>query len=270
MPSGLFADDVRGAAEHRGLWQSDNPYSEFSRSERRMPYSVELMELSYSRTFSPPIFEVASSVAPLLRKLYETFSPELVVKLSNMQALPATSMSDVGVKLQLFNGSFDLQITPERIAATARALRTESDLKVVRRSIELAHTALNASFEQVGLGDAGLTVHGWLKSNSDSDPSASAIFEAMKLSKPFAVLAGESDFHPVRMRIRNAPQRYACELTCDETRVPDSQLYFNMVLTVDAGGTHSTIDQIADLGADLVKRWFAYLGVPTIDRGSEK
>lgn len=235
-----------------------------------MPYSVELMEFSYSRTISPPVFEVASGVAPLLRKLYETFSPELVVKLSDMQALPATSMSDVGVKVQLFNGNLDMRITPERVAATARAVRTEDDLKVVRRSIELAHTALNASFERVGLGDAGLTVHGWLKSNSDTDPSVSAIFDATKLSKQFPVASGEAYFHPVRLRIRNESKRYACELTCDETRVPNSQLYFNMVLTVDAGSTYSTVDQISGLGAELVMRWFAYLGLPIANEGSEE
>lgn len=227
-----------------------------------MAYSLDLFELNLARSFAPPKFEMAANVGRLLQSLYDSLSSQFAVRLSDLSALPGTTMATIGARMTMFDGQVSIEVTPERLAISARGLRTSTDLNVAKRVAILTEQTVSNLLSDIKSGETTLSMFGWMKRNEDSDPSAKEILSKVQPTIGFVTSKGESAVYPVRMRLQSDAEAYSCDFVCDEAAVPNTQLFVSFTLKLGAASPHKETEQVTTLGESILRRWFEYLAIP--------
>jgi len=171
-------------------------------------------------------------------------------------------MGDVGARVRVADGLITIEVTPERITVAARGLRDADQLAAATRTAIMTEQTVSKLLTDSVSGEATVTMFGWMKRGADSDPVVSAILAKKDPANSFQLGKGEKVMHPARMRLHNQDDGYSCEFVCDETLVPNTQLFVSITLRTTPTSPYKNVEQLGMLSESLLRRWFAYLEVP--------
>lgn len=89
-----------------------------------MQCSLESLLVIYETHSETPAFEVLQTAVPLLKAFHEKLSVISSLKMSDLNVIGGTSLSDVVIRVTMFDGASIFEVTPEKLAATFRTLRS--------------------------------------------------------------------------------------------------------------------------------------------------
>ena len=104
--------------------------------------SLHSMDLAYDATFRSPAFDLPSSSTSLLKALYETLHPRFPLNARGMNVTGGNFLSDVHVRVTLFNGDGVIDVSANGLSFFFNMLRTDEDLASCQECIVLTEEAL--------------------------------------------------------------------------------------------------------------------------------
>jgi len=114
-----------------------------------MKAKLEWMDVSYDVDFAAPSFDLPGKSTAALRALFETIHPGFPISTQNMQVVGGNQLSDVHVRVTLFNGNCVIDLSVERMSLAFNNLRSKEDVAVCRDCISLSEEALKSSLPEV-------------------------------------------------------------------------------------------------------------------------
>ena len=110
---------------------------------------LDWMSLAYEVTFRRPAFDLPSNNTSLLKAFYETIHPRFPFNTRDMNVTGGNFLSDVHIRVTLFNGNVAIDVSADRLSVFFNNLRTEEDLVVCQECIALTEEALKKSLSDV-------------------------------------------------------------------------------------------------------------------------
>lgn len=116
-----------------------------------MQVTLEWMNLTYEAEFSAPSFDLPGQNTLVLKSLYERINPRYPIRPTEMQVTGGNVLSDVRVRVTLFQGNGVLEITVDKLSCVFSYLRTKEDVTTCKDCISLSEQALRTSLPDVSI-----------------------------------------------------------------------------------------------------------------------
>lgn len=114
-----------------------------------MKFSIEWFNMTYDVEFAAPAFDLPSNNTSVLKAFYETIHPRFPINSRDMHVAGGNSLSDVHVRITLFNGNGVIDISADRMSLVFNNLRTIEDLTTCKDCFSLSEEALQKSLPAV-------------------------------------------------------------------------------------------------------------------------
>ena len=106
-----------------------------------MKATFEHMDLVYEIIFSEPSFDLPERGVALLKAVHENMNPVFPIPSSDMQILGGNTLSDVCVRVSMFNGSAKVEVTTEKCSISFAGLGN-NHLELCKTCISLIEQAI--------------------------------------------------------------------------------------------------------------------------------
>ena len=113
-----------------------------------MKASLEWIEMTQEADFSDPLFDLPGRNAEVLKALHRFIHPRFPLRSSDMQALGGNTLSDVSVRLTMFEGHGTISVTAEKFSGYFRGLKRDEDIGVCNECITLASQGLASAMPE--------------------------------------------------------------------------------------------------------------------------
>lgn len=114
-----------------------------------MKANVEWMNVTYDVEFAAPAFDLPIKNTSILKIFYETIHPQFPINVRDMRVDGGNLLSDVRVRVTLFNGNSVIDISADKMSLVFNNLRTKEDLTICRDCIFLSEESLQKSLPDV-------------------------------------------------------------------------------------------------------------------------
>ena len=102
-------------------------------------------DLTYEAIFSTLSFDLPGLGAELLKSLYENINPQFPITAADMRVLGGSSLSDVRVQVDMFNGLGLIDVTADKLSMNFRSLQNDGDLTICKNCISLSEQAVRSA-----------------------------------------------------------------------------------------------------------------------------
>ena len=116
-----------------------------------MMATLESIDLEYEAYFSTPLFDLPGQSTQVLKALHEAISPLCTLHSSDMQVLGGSLLSDVRIRLSLFNGSAWPNLTTDTLAMRFNRLERGEDFTLCKDCISATEQALKATLADLAV-----------------------------------------------------------------------------------------------------------------------
>ena len=113
-----------------------------------MKASLEWIEMTQEADFSDPLFDLPGRNTEVLKALHRSIHPRFPLRSSDMQALGGNTLSDVSVRLTMFEGHGTISVTAEKFSGYFRGLKRDEDIGVCNECITLASQGLASAMPE--------------------------------------------------------------------------------------------------------------------------
>ena len=113
-----------------------------------MKASLEWIEMTQEADFSDPLFDLPGRNTEVLKALHRSIHPRFPLRSSDMQALGGNTLSDVSVRLTMFEGHGTISVTAETFSGYFRGLKRDEDIGVCNECITLASQGLASAMPE--------------------------------------------------------------------------------------------------------------------------
>lgn len=117
-------------------------YPRHSSLEVSMEATVERIDLTYEAAFGAPTFDLPLRGSALLKSLYEAIHPRYPIPLTHMQIFGGNAMSDVRVRITLFNGNGSIDVTADKMFLNFSDVRGKDGIDICKDCILSSERAL--------------------------------------------------------------------------------------------------------------------------------
>lgn len=114
-----------------------------------MKAKVERINLTYEVEFATPSFDLPIRNVNVLQAFYETLHPRFPIHAPDLHVSGGNLLSDVHVRLTLFNGSGTIDLSVERMSLAFHSVKTSGDMTICKDCIALSEEALQKSLPAV-------------------------------------------------------------------------------------------------------------------------
>lgn len=114
-----------------------------------MKANVKWMNVTYDVEFAAPAFDLPSRSTNVLKAFYKTIHPRFPINTRDMQVDGGNLLSDVRVRITLFNGNSVIDISVDKMSIVFNNLRTKEDLTICKDCISLSEETLQKSMADV-------------------------------------------------------------------------------------------------------------------------
>ena len=116
-----------------------------------MKATLESMNLEYEAHFSAPLFELPGRSIQVLKALHQAISPLGALRSSDMQVIGGSLLSEVRIRLNLFNGDGWLNLTTDTLALGFNRLERTGDFAQCKACISLSEQALRGALPDLAV-----------------------------------------------------------------------------------------------------------------------
>ena len=134
-----------------------------------MKASIKHIDVTYDVEFAAPAFDLPNSNVSVLKTFYETIHPRFRINTRDMHVAGGNLLSDVRVRVTLFNGNGVIDISVDRMSLIFNNLGTEKDLAICQDCISLSEEALQKSLPAVSVRAVGIKPTLFLEINGEQE-----------------------------------------------------------------------------------------------------
>ncbi len=202
-----------------------------------MKASIKHIDVTYDVEFATPAFDLPSSNVSVLKTFYETIHPRFRINTRDMHVAGGNLLSDVRVRVTLFNGNGVIDISVDRMSLAFNNLRTENDLTICKDCISLSEEALHKSLPTVSIRIIAIkpTLYLGLNGAQEDVSNYLARLPAANLKLDLSAF-GSAVQHPgINLEVDNYDERWNAIFHAfqDRTRVASLTLFCSAVYRAD-------------------------------------
>ena len=111
-----------------------------------MRASIERVNLTYEEVLSAPLFDLPSRGTALLHSLHKAIHPRYSIPPTHMQIFGGNAMSDVRIRITLFNGNGIIDVTVDKISIAFNDLLGREDIDICKDCISTTDQVIRSFF----------------------------------------------------------------------------------------------------------------------------
>lgn len=232
-----------------------------------MKASIERTNLKYDVEFSAPSFDLPISNVNVLRAFYETIHPRFPINARDMHVTGGNLLSDVHVRVTLFNGNGSIDISVDRMSLVFNNLMTREDLTICKDCISLSEEALHKSLPTVSIRTIAIKPTLYLGLNSDQEDVTNYLARLPGANIKLDLSAfGSVAQHPgINLEIDNIQEKWNAVFNTFQDRTKTSSLILFCSAVYRADGTVRGLENRAKHVEQLLKTFLDSISLETED-----
>lgn len=230
-----------------------------------MKAKIERINLLYEVEFASPSFDLPTSNVNVLKDFYETIHPRFPINTPDMHVTGGNLLSDVHVRITLFNGNGIIDISVDRMSLTFDNLRTESDLTICKDCISLSEEALQKSLPAVSVRIIAIKPTLYLGLNGDQEDVTNYLARLPGANIKLDLSAfGSAVQHPgINLEVDNFEEKWNAIFHAFQDRTGVASLTFFCSAVYRANGTVRGLENRANHLEQLLKTFLDSVGLET-------
>lgn len=236
-------------------------------SQVRMKANLEWMNVSYDVNFAAPSFDLPGKSTAVLRALYETIHPRFPISTKNMQVVGGNQLSDVHVRVTLFNGNCVIDLSVEQMSLAFNNLRSKEDVAVCRDCISLSEEALKSSLPEVTVRAVALKPTLFLELGDGEEDAANHLSRVMgtRTNLDLGGFGSAVQRPGVNLEVENSQDGWNAILHAFWDRTKVSSLILSCQAVYAADGKVSGLDSRVEHIEQLLKAFLDSIGLEMPD-----
>lgn len=233
-----------------------------------MIYETRRADISFQKTFRTLAFDVVGPTGiEILRALFSQISPRYFIRTEDMFAHGGTSLSDVHIRLLLFNGSAEIQVAPERLYLKFNNVRGPEDIVIIRDVVSLAEEALRSCLPNTTFREDVIQLAEHIAMVDKDSKGAARVLDSftagsLAASKLAAATFGATNVHfGLKSEIENLNEKWAINFDLTRSSLGPETLFLTGMATYTEGGSIASIDQKFSHAEKTVATFLASLGL---------
>lgn len=230
-----------------------------------MKAKIERINLTYDVEFTAPAFDLPNSNVSMLKALYETIHPRFRINTRDMHVAGGNSLSDVHVRITLFNGNGTIDISVDRMSLAFNNLRTREDLTTCKDCTSLSEKALHKSLPTVSVRTIAIKPTLYLGLNGIQEDVANylARLPGAKIELDLSTF-GRAVQHPgINLEVDNFEERWNAIFHAFQDRTKMSSLILSCSSAYLADGTVRGLKNRVNHVEQLLNAFLDSIGLET-------
>lgn len=218
---------------------------------------------SYEASFASPLFAIATSNMALISSLFNAISPRFPIRTTDIQVHGGHLVSDVRVRVSLFNGNAILETTADKFSAQFTGAQGQQDVEIIKDCVSLALDGLRSWNTELKVRQEILkaTFFGdLLQDNITSTDVINACINANERFTPESY--GAASIHPaLRIELENPEESWRVSLDLVRSWVAPKGFLLIADATFQDGTIYSTLQEKVDFINKRIARFLADAGL---------
>ncbi len=235
-----------------------------------MKTSLEWMNVTYDVDFAAPSFDLPISNTSVLKAFYETIHPRFPINARDMYVSGGNLLSDIHVRVTLFNGDGVIDISVDKMSLVFNNLRTEKDLKICRDCISLSEEALQKSLPDVSVCTVAIKPTLFLELIGGEQDAGNHLSRLQGSSIQLDLSAfGNATQHPgVNLEVENSEEKWDALFHAFRNQIRASSLILSCQASYRADGTVRGLENRANHLKQLLLAFLDSIGLK-LERSTE-
>ncbi len=206
---------------------------------RKVKFSIEWFNITYDVEFAAPAFDLPDNNTSVLKTFYETINPRFLVNSRDMHVAGGNLLSDVHVRITLFNGSGVIDISADRMSLVFNNLRKQEDLTICKDCISLSEEALQKSLPAVSPRAITINATLFLELQGGEQNASNYLSQLPRSSiQPNLSAFGNTIQHPgVSLEVENFEEKWNVTFHAFRDRIKTSALILSSQANYRTDGT---------------------------------
>lgn len=204
--------------------------------------TAKRVNVEYEARHKQPAFDLAHSLTPLLKKLYDGLSPGFGIRSSDLRVFGGSRVSDVSVHVNIPGRDWVVEISPEHVKGTFIGLPGVQELSVVKHCIQLAETAVTLTLGNLVRDSTAIAFHGWLACDSGVVGIHELIEKRAASGLQLREVGATEVEHALRVRIRNPSERWYSDFVVERSELEIAHVFVSVRAHYLADGRYNDLD----------------------------
>ena len=228
-----------------------------------MKVNVEWINVTYEVEFTAPAFDLPISNVSVLKAFYETIHPRFRINTRDMHVAGGNLLSDVNVRITLFNGNSVIDLSVDRMSLVFNNLMAKEDLKICKDCISLSEEALQKSLPAVSFRTITIKPTLFLELQGEEQNAGNYLSQLPRLSiQPDLSAFGSAVQHPgVNLEVDNFEEKWNAVFHAFRDRTKTSALILSCQANYRADGTIRGLENRASHLEQLLNAFLGGIGL---------
>ena len=220
-------------------------------------------DLTYEAIFSALSFDLPGLGAALLKSLYENINPQFAVTAADMRVLGGSSLSDVRVQVDMFNGLGLIDVTTEKLSMNFRNLQNDGDLATCKSCISLSEQAVRKTLPNLQVDAVVLRPTLFLELDRKVESASSHIAQVTGSTAQFNLDEfGNPAQHPgVNLEVENTEENWNAVFNAYRDRGEQSSLIVSCYALYREDGVIRGLEERASHLQRLIRAFLSGIGL---------
>ena len=233
-----------------------------------MKADLKHIDVTYDVEFAAPAFDLPNSNVSVLKAFYETIHPRFRINTRDMHVAGGNLLSDVRVRVTLFNGNGVIDISVDGMSLVFNDLRSREDATICRDCISLSEEALQKSLPAVSVRTVSIKPTLFLELNAEQEedgndlsrlPGASIHLDLSALS----AFGNATQHYGVTLAVENAEEKWNALFEAFQDRTNTSSLILFCHASHRAEGKVRGLENRVNHLQQLLKAFLDGIGLET-------
>lgn len=204
-----------------------------------MKFNIEWFNITYDLWFAAPAFDLPSTNTSVLKTFYETINPRFPINSRDMHVAGGNLLSDVHVRITMFNGNGIIDLSADRMSLVFNNLRKQEDLTICKDCISLSEEALQKSLPAVSSRTIAINPTLFLELQGGKQNASKYLSQLLRFSiQPDLSAFGNTVQHPgVSLEVENFEQKWNVTFHAFRDRIKESALILSGQANYRTDGT---------------------------------
>ena len=182
--------------------------------------------MTYDVEFVAPAFDLPNNNTSVLKTFYETIHPRFRINTRDMYVTGGNLLSDVHVRVTLFNGNGTIDISVDRMSLVFNNLSSKEDLTTCKDCISLSEEALQKSLPAVSSQTIAIKPTLFLELQEGGQNASDYLSQLLRSSfQPDLSAFGNTVQHPgVSLEVENFEEKWDATFHALRNRIKASAL----------------------------------------------
>ncbi|MCY3729425.1 MAG: hypothetical protein OXF97_10590 [Nitrospira sp.] len=230
-----------------------------------MKAKIERINLTYEVEFATPSFDLPSSNVSVLKAFYETIHPRFRINTRDMHVAGGNLLSDVRVRVTLFNGNGIIDISVDRMSLAFNNLRAREDVTICRDCISLSEDALQKSLPAVSVRTVSIKPTLFLELNGEQEDDGNYLsrLPGASIHLDLSAFGNATQHSGVNLEVENSEEKWDALFHAFQDRTNTSSLILSCHVFYRADGKVRGLENRVNHLQQLLKAFLDSIGLET-------